>query len=498
MSQPPRYRRRIRRLPLCLAFLLFLPCGILAREAFPDLPARVSEVMGTAAFLHEEEVDWSRVAVNLPVREGDRFVLLEDSHMEVELNERSFLRLSSGSDVAFHKLGQEEVHIGLNLGGVIFRINSSIAYDVSTNFVRIVLSGPGLYRLDVDPNGQTRIVVRKGSSKVSSRAGSRTLYEGEVLTILEGDDSLNKVALSYLNDDFDLWSDRRDARQVAVQAARYLGGSYAGVSDLDRYGEWGYLSVYGHIWWPRAARGWCPYRDGRWMNDPGWGWTWISNEPWGWLPYHYGAWTYVPYYSRWCWVPGYLTQWSSATVHFYSGQGYVARSPRDPRESRTKGQMRGRNNHWSTGRISFSTRRRFPAPEGLTLLRETDFLEGRQTQYLSPEPGVMDSLKPNLSGGIGRLIPEKLGVPGNSRSGLRRAPNIRHRTYESEYLTGEPKAGVRELGRSGSGDSSFRRGHRSILFTDSRSREVRSRPSAKSRSKGSLFRSHSFSVLRRR
>lgn len=73
-------------------------------------------------------MDWSRVSVNFPVGESNRFVLLEDSRMEFEFNEESFIRLGSDSDAAFHKLGQEEVHTGLNLGSVIFRIDSSIAY----------------------------------------------------------------------------------------------------------------------------------------------------------------------------------------------------------------------------------------------------------------------------------------------------------------------------------------------------------------------------------
>ena len=234
--------------------------------------------------MHEEEVDWSPVTVNLPVREGDRFVLLEDSRMEFEFNEGSFLRLGSDTDAEFHKLGEEKVRIRLNLGGLILRINRSASYIVSTIFSTVGLNGSGLYRIDLEPNGAIRIVVRKGSAKVTTVVSSRTLYEGEVLTIRGPDDSLSTIALSYLKDDFDLWSDRRDALQVAYQATRYLGRCYAGVSDLDRYGSWGYLSIYGHLWWPRAPKSWCPYRNGRWICYPGWGWTWISDEPWGWLP----------------------------------------------------------------------------------------------------------------------------------------------------------------------------------------------------------------------
>ena len=372
----------------------------------------MSQVEGTAVFVHEEEVDWSPVTVNLPVREGDRFVLLEDSRMEFEFNEGSFLRLGSDTDAEFHKLGEEKVRIRLNLGGLILRINRSTFYVVSTIFATVGLNGSGLYRLDLEPNGAIRIVVRGGSAKVSTVVSSRTLYEGEVLTIRGPDDSLSTTALSYLKDDFDFWSDRRDALQVAYRANRYLGRCYAGVSDLDRYDSWGYLSIYGHVWWPRAPQGWCPYRNGRWICYPGWGWTWISDEPWGWLPYHYGVWIYSPYYSRWCWVPQNLAEWSPATVDFYSGQGYVGWSPRNPQGRETKSRNRRDRRHWNRARISFSTQRQFPTPEGLTPVGEKDFLEGRKTRYLSPEPEGVKLLTPHLPSRLDRLMLERLRVHG--------------------------------------------------------------------------------------
>ena len=78
----------------------------------------------------------------------------------------------------------------------------------------------------------------------------------------------------------------------------------------------------------RSAPGWAPYRAGRWVWEPGWGWTWVSYEPWGWAPYHYGRW--FMYNSAWVWWPGpvvgypaYRPIWAPAYVSFFGFGGGV-------------------------------------------------------------------------------------------------------------------------------------------------------------------------------
>ena len=78
------------------------------------------------------------------------------------------------------------------------------------------------------------------------------------------------------------------------------------------------------MWFPAEGPGWAPYRDGRWVYEPYYGWTWVSYEPWGWAPYHYGRW--FVYGGNWGWWPGpvyagYQPLWAPAYVSFFGFGG---------------------------------------------------------------------------------------------------------------------------------------------------------------------------------
>ena len=99
-----------------------------------------------------------------------------------------------------------------------------------------------------------------------------------------------------------------------------------GYSDLDHYGGWQGNQQYGEVWYPsQEPADWAPYRDGRWISVPPWGWTWVDQQPWGFAPFHYGRWAYMG--NRWGWVPGrYVPQpvYAPALVAFVGGAGIGA------------------------------------------------------------------------------------------------------------------------------------------------------------------------------
>ena len=364
-------------------------------------PSRVSYVEGIVAFEQRDQLDWSSVTVNLPVGEGDHFVLQEESRMEFEFDDGSFLRLGSISDAQFRTLSERKIRVQLSVGHLILRVNGSTSYQIVTSLAEISVKGRSVCRVDVAESGQTRVVVRKGVANVMSDVGREVLRVGEVLTIQDRGELLRQT--SYLKDDFDFWSDRRDARHVTNDSKRYLGQAYVGAYDLDQYGRWGYVSSYGFVWWPQVKKNWCPYREGRWFYRSGWGWTWVSYERWGWLPYHYGAWVYLPYDSRWCWVPRRLSRWSPATVNFYVGENLIGWSPRRPGERK----MRRRGDGAARGTLLRS--RRSPLPRGLTVMPQEDFLAGGIPRSLSLNPETVQGLRPMLPHQLKKLLASRLG-----------------------------------------------------------------------------------------
>jgi hypothetical protein len=96
-----------------------------------------------------------------------------------------------------------------------------------------------------------------------------------------------------------------------------------GARDLDGYGTWESLPVYGAVWYPSTVPvGWAPYRYGNWTWVAPFGWTWVDAAPWGYAPFHFGRWMWAS--GRWGWCPGDRggrPRWAPALVAWYGSPG---------------------------------------------------------------------------------------------------------------------------------------------------------------------------------
>src|SRR5262249_42940338 len=178
----------------------------------------------------------------------------------------------------------------------------------------------GRYRIEVNSDSETSVIVREGEAEISTSQGNTTVREGEMIAIRGTDDPEYKVSEAPGRDDWDSWNRDRDNTIRSAEAVRHTNPYYAGVHDLDAYGRWVSVPGYGSVWAPYDQPvTWAPYQSGRWVWEPYYGWTWVSYEPWGWAPYHYGRWFF--YESSWYWWPGPITPvyrpvWSPAFVFF--------------------------------------------------------------------------------------------------------------------------------------------------------------------------------------
>ncbi len=378
---------------LLLAFSIFFAGALTPLFATDDyVPPRIGYVDGSGAYESAGDVDWSEVTVNLPLLSGDRIVTHPDSRIEIQLGYDNFLRLGADTDVSFRRANGSETELDLTLGELILRVNESSHFRVFTPEASINIKKEGLYRISVDDNGGAAVTVRKGEARVSNSLRERKVRAGEQLIVEGPQSSLNQVVRSWGDDGFDTWSDRRDAQYVSARSSQYVSANYAGVYDLDRYGEWDYIPAYGtSIWFPfGVASTWSPYSVGRWRFYPGWGWTWVSFESWGWLPYHYGNWYF--HAGRWGWCPGGFSSWSPALVDFYYGGGYVGWAPRGYYGPRGRGNVTiinttVNNYGWNGGR----------GRRGLTVVAESDFgSRQRLDQVALRDPGVrvVENLRP--------------------------------------------------------------------------------------------------------
>ena len=320
--------------------------------------ARISLVEGEVSYrrANESEKDWFDATLNLPLEENDQLYSGSDGRAEIQLSGRNVVRISRDTNLRFTQFSPGAIQIALPIGSAYFRIdsldkrqfdvvdandagiNDPVYFEVDTPTVAVTFAKEGVYRINVDEDGSTEVIVRQGQAEVYGEGiGTVVVNKGKRVAVGGREDQYQLGGLED-KDDWDRWNDGRDnglfSGVDSSDSARYVPVSVPGVYDLDNYGDWVDTPEYGRMWRPRGvADDWAPYRDGYWRWFPSYGWTWISYEPWGWTPYHYGRWAYVR--DRWCWAPviniGPVVAWRWRPHHvvFFGWGGSYNRGYRD-------------------------------------------------------------------------------------------------------------------------------------------------------------------------
>ena len=339
--------RRLMRAVLLIGFLTSLFTLVVAQDQAVRV-ARISLIEGEVSYQRTGDgQNWYDASLNLPLNERDQIYSGPGGRAEVQISGRNLIRIDRNSNLRFSQFNNGTIQFALPVGNATFRVDSldrrqfsvvdandlgkddPVYFEVDTPIVAVTFLKEGSYRINVQDDGTTEVIVRRGQAEVYNRdIGAVTVKQGRRIVVDGRDANYFQIARLDDKDDWDRWNDRRDddlsSRAENSRSARYIPVAVPGVYDLDAYGEWYESPDYGWVWSPRSvAVGWAPYRAGYWRHYSGWGWTWVSYEPWGWVPYHYGRWAW--YRSRWCWVPTVSVGWGWAPhqVAFFGwGSGY--------------------------------------------------------------------------------------------------------------------------------------------------------------------------------
>ncbi len=303
--------------------LLLVAAAPLAAEEPGRGVARVSLINGDVTQRRGDSGDWIAAAVNAPLVTGDRVATGRASRAEVQFDYSNFLRLAENTEVRLADIEGGDYQLQVSRGLVTYRIlrDRTAEVEINTPTVAVRPVKRGIYRIQVQENGETEITVRDGKAEISSSQGTETLGEGRTMMVRLGltDRSVEAQELrAAARDDWDDWNERRDRQLQRSRSYEYVHNSVYGVDDLDDHGYWHNVHDYGWCWFPRVSFGWSPYSYGRWVWVDWYGWTWLGYEPWGWAPYHYGRWFRHSAYG-WGWYPGYRRHyyWSPALVGFF-------------------------------------------------------------------------------------------------------------------------------------------------------------------------------------
>ena len=293
-----------------------------ARAVEPGV-AHLSLVHGDVSVQRGDSGDWVATSLNTPIVSGDTVGTSDGSRAEIQLDYGDVVRLSGQSQVKIADLSRSHIQLQVSQGYVNLSMfkGSEAEVEVDSPNVSVHPRQNGRYRIEVNSDSETNIIVREGEAEVSTPQGSTTVREGEMITVRGADDPEYKVDNAPGPDDWDQWNRQRDNTIISSQGVRHTNPYYTGTQDLDSYGRWTNVPGYGDAWSPYEQPGdWAPYQAGRWVWEPYYGWTWVSYEPWGWAPYHYGRWFY--YDTAWYWWPGPITPfyrpiWAPAFVTFF-------------------------------------------------------------------------------------------------------------------------------------------------------------------------------------
>lgn len=322
-----------------LLFFLTAPEPARGQEIYQTV-ARISYVSGPVSYSRGDDPDdWEAAIVNVPFALGDRIYSPGDGRAELQLPAGNFARLGHRTYFTALNLTYDVKQFYLGVGAASFHIRQlgpDEIFEVDTPNIAVTLEAGGRYRVEVDEEGNSRVLVRRGRVVVAAQGRQITVEEGEIRVYGIDSPRYEIVALRG-PDPFDRWVDERDRRfeRAYSGASRYVSDQVIGVEELREYGRWEEIPEYGYAWTPaRVPAGWQPFTVGHWFWQDPWGWTWISEEPWGWAPFHYGRWTF--HRSRWYWVPVErrvtVVRYAPAIVGFVHVREHVGWFPLHPRD----------------------------------------------------------------------------------------------------------------------------------------------------------------------
>lgn len=292
---------------------------------------RISFIRGDVSTQRGDSGTWSAATLNQPVVNGDKVSTGANARTEVQLDYANILRLGPNAQANIANFTQNYIQIQLGQGLADYAVfhEGEAEPEIDTPNVAVHPAHQDVVvRVEVRPDGDSVIIVRKGEVQISTPKGIADIKEGQMATVRGNvEEAQYKIVSAPDRDDWDTWNSERDRMIHSAKAWQHTSPYYTGSEDLDANGRWENVPDYGQIWVPNEPDGWAPYRDGNWVWEPYWGWTWVGYEPWGWAPYHYGRW--LSYGGAWGWWPGpvwgagfYRPFWAPAYVGFFGFGGF--------------------------------------------------------------------------------------------------------------------------------------------------------------------------------
>ena len=193
--------------------------------------------------------DWTAAVLNQPVMTSDKVSTGVDSRTEVQLDHANILRLGDNTLTSVASLSRNQIQVQVARGLIDYTVfkGSEAEVEIDTANAAIHPSrNDGVYRVEVNSEGETQVIVRKGEADISTPEGSTHLEKGRMIIVRgTAEQAQYKEEEAPSKDSWDSWNNDRDHTIRDAQSWNHTNRYYVGSEDLDANGRWQNVPDYG-------------------------------------------------------------------------------------------------------------------------------------------------------------------------------------------------------------------------------------------------------------
>src|SRR6476469_4413050 len=147
--------------------------------------ARISLLHGEISMQRGDTGDWSTATLNTPLIRGDQVATGEKSREEIQLDYADILRLSARSQAKIADLTRTRIQLQIAQGYASYSMfkGGEADVEIDTPNVSVRPLKNGRYRVQVNSDSETEVIVRDGEAEVTTPQGSTTVKQGQQITI---------------------------------------------------------------------------------------------------------------------------------------------------------------------------------------------------------------------------------------------------------------------------------------------------------------------------
>ena len=176
---------------LSIAAISFATLGLAPSASAQDEPparvARVGYAYGNINFADAGSNEWVPLLANRPISTGDSVFVPGNGRAELQVGANA-LRLVEQTRISFINLNDDNIQIKLSQGSMVLRVRAlqeKENVEVSTPNLNFSIQEPGEYRINVNDDNTSTVIVRSGigvaqgdRDVITLRAGEQTRFSG--------------------------------------------------------------------------------------------------------------------------------------------------------------------------------------------------------------------------------------------------------------------------------------------------------------------------------